>query len=270
MIKKIIYIFLSLIFLTIINSKVYAKTYKIGDFVEDILIINNKFKINLPKGKWILAEKSAYDYYISNKVLTLLRIENNKVKEAISITEWKTAGVHEDIVNKALLEILFKNKYDGCYEKPEYTVLELYKKGSTPYEWFSKLKKICEKNKIILFASVFDLKTVDYLEKNKCPMYKVASPEITDIPLIEKIAKTNKPVLISTGLAEKKDIELAVKTLKKNKCKRILIMKCTSSYPAPINEVNLKTMQDYQKKFKVKIGFSDHTLGNVASMAATA
>ena len=131
MIKKIIYIFLSLIFLTIINSKVYAKTYKIGDFVEDILIINNKFKINLPKGKWILAEKSAYDYYITNKVLTLVRIENNKVKEAISITEWKTAGVHEDIVNRALSEILFKNKYDGCYEKPEYTVLELYKKGST-------------------------------------------------------------------------------------------------------------------------------------------
>ena len=102
------------------------------------------------------------------------------------------------------------------------------------------------------------------------PNVQIASPEITDIPLIEKIAKTNKPVLISTGLAEKKDIELAVKTLKKNKCKRILIMKCTSSYPAPINEVNLKTMQDYQKKFKVKIGFSDHTLGNVASMAATA
>lgn len=86
--KKILFtFFLSLIFLTIINSKVYAKTYKIGDFVEDILIINNKFKINLPKGKWILAEKSAYDYYITNKVLTLLRIENNKVKEAISITE---------------------------------------------------------------------------------------------------------------------------------------------------------------------------------------
>ena len=123
--------FISIIFLSIINSKVYAKTYKVGDIIEDVFIINNKFKINLPEGKWILAEKSAYDYYITNKVLTLLRIEKNKVKEAISISEWKTAGVHEDIVNEALLEILFKNKYDGCYEKPEYTVLELYKKGSS-------------------------------------------------------------------------------------------------------------------------------------------
>ena len=130
--KKILFtIFISIIFLPTINSKVYAKTYKIDNIIEDVFIVNNKFKINLPKGKWILAEKSNYDYYISNKIFTLLRIENNKVKEAISITEWKTAGVHEDIVNDALLEILFKNKYDGCYEKPEYTVLKLYKKGSS-------------------------------------------------------------------------------------------------------------------------------------------
>ena len=130
--KKILFtIFISIIFLPTINSKVYAKTYKIDNIIEDVFIVNNKFKINLPKGKWILAEKNNYDYYITNKIFTLLRIENNKVKEAISITEWKTAGVHEDIVNDALLEILFKNKYDGCYEKPEYTVLELYKKGSS-------------------------------------------------------------------------------------------------------------------------------------------
>lgn len=129
--KKIFIFFISIIFLSTINSKVYAKNYKIGHIIEDVFIINNKFKINLPKGKWILAEKSAYDHYISNKIFTLLRIENNKVKEAISITEWKTAGVHEDIVNDALLEILFKNKYHGCYEKPKYAVLRLYKKGSS-------------------------------------------------------------------------------------------------------------------------------------------
>ena len=129
--KKFFIFFISIIFLYTINFKVYAKTYKIDDTIEDVFIINNKFKINLPKGKWILTEKNNYDYYITNKIFTLLRIENNKVKEAISITEWKTAGVHEDIVNVALLEILFKNKYDGCYEKPEYTVLELYKKGSS-------------------------------------------------------------------------------------------------------------------------------------------
>jgi len=129
--NTLLIIFIFTIFLFTINSKVYAKTYKIDDVIEDIFIINKNFKLNLPKGKWILVEKSAYDYYLTNKVLTLLRIENNKVKEGISITEWKTSGVHEDVINNALLEIIFKNKYDGCYEKPEYTVLELYKKGST-------------------------------------------------------------------------------------------------------------------------------------------
>ena len=120
-----------------------------------------------------------------------------------------------------------------------------------------------------MFSSVFDLKTVDFLEKNKCPIYKIASPEITDLPLISKVAKTRKPIFISTGLASQKDIELALKILKKNKCNKIVVMKCTSAYPAPINEINLKTMQNYEKKFKVKTGFSDHTLGETASIVAT-
>ena len=120
-----------MIFLSTFDSAVFAKVYKVGDVIEDNFIVNKKFKISLPKGKWILAEKSAYNYYISNKVFTLLRIENSQVREGISITEWKTAGIEEAIVNDALLEIMFNNKYHGCYEKPEYTVLKLYKKGTT-------------------------------------------------------------------------------------------------------------------------------------------
>ena len=120
-----------MIFLLISHSHVLAKNYRVGDVIKDVFVLNNKFKLNLPKGNWTLAEKSTFDYYIKNKVFTLLRIENNHVIEGISITEWKTAGVHEDIINTALLEIMFKDKYDGCYEKPEYTVLELYKLGTT-------------------------------------------------------------------------------------------------------------------------------------------
>ena len=120
-----------MIFLLISHSHVLAKNYRVGDVIKDVFVLNNKFKLNLPKGNWTLAEKSTFDYYIKNKAFTLLRIENNHVIEGISITEWKTAGVHEDIINTALLEIMFKDKYDGCYEKPEYTVLELYKLGTT-------------------------------------------------------------------------------------------------------------------------------------------
>ena len=129
--KLFLKFFILTIFLLISNLDAYAKTYKVGDTIENVFVVNKNFKLSLPKGKWVLAEKSAYNFYISNKVFTLLRIENNKVKESLSVTEWKTAGVHENLVNTALLEIMFKNKYDGCYEKPEYTILKFYRKGTT-------------------------------------------------------------------------------------------------------------------------------------------
>ena len=114
------------------SANAFAKKYKIDDVIEDQFYINKKFVINLPKGKWILAEKSSSHYYrLSSKLYTIVRVENEKVIEGISISESKTAGVYENIVNQALYEILFKNKYNGCYEKPKYTVLKFYAKGST-------------------------------------------------------------------------------------------------------------------------------------------
>ena len=116
----------------LININAFAKEYKINDIVENQFYINKKFIVDLPKGKWILGEKSSWFYYgLTNKLFTIFRIENDKVIEGITITEWKTAGIYEAHVNQALYEIMFKNKYDGCYEKPEYTVLKFYVKGST-------------------------------------------------------------------------------------------------------------------------------------------
>jgi sialic acid synthase SpsE len=105
------------------------------------------------------------------------------------------------------------------------------------------------------------------LEKLKCPAYKVASPEITDLNLIEKIASTNKPILLSTGLAEISDIDLAIKTIKK-KHNKYGILKCVSAYPAPINELNLKGISLLKKRYKCAVGFSDHTVSDLASKAA--
>tara|TARA_A100001015_G_C14469749_1_gene511234 strand:- start:11 stop:370 length:360 start_codon:yes stop_codon:yes gene_type:complete len=95
--KKLLLTFFILIILSVNNLDAYAKTYKVGDKIENFFVLNKQFKLSLPKGKWVLAEKSAYNFYISNKVFTLLRIENNNVQEAISITEWKTAGVYSKI-----------------------------------------------------------------------------------------------------------------------------------------------------------------------------
>ena len=144
----------------------------------------------------------------------------------------------------------------------------MYKKAQTPIKWYPKILKECKKNDLILFSSVFDLKTVEFLYKNKCPIYKIASPEITDIPLIEKVAKLKKTVILSTGLANLKDIKLAIKTLRKSGCKKIILLKCTSAYPAPLEELNLITIKDFSKKFKLVAGFSDHTKGITAALAA--
>ena len=128
MVRFLLILIISLFF----SNNSFAKKYKIDDVIEDRFYINKKFVVNLPKGKWILAEKSSsYFYGLTSKQFTIVKVENEKVIEGISISEWKTAGVHENIVNQALYEILFKNKYNGCYERPKYTVLKFYAKGST-------------------------------------------------------------------------------------------------------------------------------------------
>ena len=152
------------------------------------------------------------------------------------------------------------SKYDNLYN--------LYKTAETPFKWYEKIFKFCKKEKIIIFASVFDFKSFELLEKLKCPAYKIASPEITDIPLIKKVARTNKAIIISNGLANFKDLNLAVTTVKKEQNKNLIILKCTSAYPTPLQELNLKTIKDINKKFKCLVGFSDHTLGHDISVHA--
>ncbi len=225
--------------------------------------ISNLFKKKYKYNPLIVAEVSANHNKNINNVIKIIKSAKKIGVDAIKIQLYKPDEITLNVKSPD-----FNIKKSNTWGKKK-SYYNLYKKGATPYNWYSKLKNICDKNKIILFSSVFDLKTVDFLEKNKCPIYKIASPEITDLPLISKVAKTRKPIFISTGLASKKDIELALKILKKNKCNKIVVMKCTSAYPAPINEINLKTMQNYEKKFKVKTGFSDHTLGETASIVAT-
>jgi pseudaminic acid synthase len=145
---------------------------------------------------------------------------------------------------------------------------DLYKKAAMPWKWQPKLKKIAEKLGLIFFSSPFDFAAVDFLEKMNVSIYKVASPEITDIPLIKYIASKKKDIIISTGMADLEDIKLAITTCKKEKNNKLFILKCTSQYPASIEMANLKTIPDMQKKFKFPIGVSDHTIGNIVPMVA--
>lgn len=147
---------------------------------------------------------------------------------------------------------------------------DLYKDAYTPWEWHPKLKKLANELGLEFFSSPFDKSAVDFLDKLDAPAYKVASFEITDIPLIEYIAKKGKPVIFATGIAELADIKLAVQTCRKVGNNQIVILKCTSAYPAKIEEMNLRMIPDLQKRFKTIIGLSDHAMNNIVPITATA
>ena len=224
----------------------------------------NKIKNIFDQGNkrtFVVAEMSAN--HSSNISNAFKIIDHAKIigVDAIKIQLYKANRI---TINSNKKDFKIKNKSWKKYKN----LFNLYKKAETPFEWYDTLSRYCKKKKIILFSSVFDLDTVDFLEKKNCPIYKIASPEITDIPLLEKVAKTGKPIIISTGLASKKDLDLAINTLKKNKCRKIVILKCTSAYPAPLNELNLAAIKTLKNRYKTIVGFSDHSLGVVAPTIA--
>ena len=146
---------------------------------------------------------------------------------------------------------------------------KLYQDAFTPWEWHETLFKAAEAEGLICFSSPFDKSSVDFLESLNVPAYKIASFEITDIPLIEYVASKGKPVIISTGIAEIEDIELAIDACKRMGNDDIALLKCTSSYPAPIEEANMIMVQDLATRFGVISGLSDHTMGATVPVVAT-
>ena len=156
---------------------------------------------------------------------------------------------------------------DSPWEKHS-TLWSLYNKAYTPWEWHGEIFKEAKINGLEVFSSPFDSSAVDLLESLDAAAYKIASPEITDIPLLERVAATGKPVIISTGIAELADIDLALSTLRSAGATDIIVLKCTSAYPAPIEESNLKTIADITHRFGVLSGLSDHSIGNIVPVAA--
>lgn len=148
------------------------------------------------------------------------------------------------------------------------TLYELYSEAFLPWEWHEELFKTAKEEELICFSSPFDRSAVDFLEKLKVPAYKIASFEIQDIPLIEYIALKGKPIILSTGIADREDIELALKTCRDAGNENVILLKCTSSYPSPLELANMRTMVDFKMQFKVEIGLSDHTKGNIVPIVA--
>ena len=145
----------------------------------------------------------------------------------------------------------------------------LYQEAYTPWEWHKKLFEVAAAEGLVCFSSPFDKTAVDFLEGLNTPAYKIASFEITDIPLVEYVASKGKPIIISTGIATIEDIELALDACKRMGNNDIALLKCTSSYPAPIEEANMCMVKDLAERYDVISGLSDHTIGSTVPVVAT-
>lgn len=150
------------------------------------------------------------------------------------------------------------------------SLYNLYKKAYTPWEWQEKIFRHAEELGLICFSTPFDDTSVDFLEEIGCPIYKIASFENIDLPLIRKVAKTGKPIIASTGMASVAELDEMVRTAKENGCEDLTLLKCTSSYPATPEGTNLRTIPHMKELFNCKAGLSDHTLGIGAAVASIA
>ena len=229
-------------------------------------LLRERYKF--PRGKtFVVAEMSGNHGMSLKKAKKIILAAKRAGADAIKLQTFTADTITLDSNKKDFsLNHLKNNKKWRNYK----TYYNLYKNNYTPWSWHKSLFKYARKNKLIIFSSPFDETAVDLLEKLKCPIYKIASPEITHIPLIKKVAKTGKPLMISTGLANLKDISLAVKTAKSYGNSNITLLKCNSTYPAPIEESNLLNIQYLKKKFNLPCGLSDHTLDDLAAITSVA
>ena len=147
---------------------------------------------------------------------------------------------------------------------------DLYKRAYTPWEWHKPIFDRCRSHGMVCFSTPFDETAVDFLESLEVPCYKISSFECTDLPLIRRVAETAKPVIISTGMASEAEISRAVESARAAGCRDLVLLKCTSSYPAPIDQVHLRAIQSLADKFDCLVGMSDHTLGLAVPVAAVA
>lgn len=147
-------------------------------------------------------------------------------------------------------------------------LFELYEEAHTPWEWHGALFAHAAKIGITLFSAPFDLTAVDFLESLKAPAYKIASPELVDLALIRRVARTGKPIILSTGMASLEEIGEAVEAARTAGARDIVVLHCTAAYPTPVEEANLSTIQEIARQFDVIVGLSDHSMGTIVSALA--
>lgn len=203
---------------------------------------------------------------------------NQSLERALKIVEAAAeAGVDAIKLQTYTADTMTIDKSDGEFLITDdkslwkgYSLYQLYEKAHTPWEWHKPIFEKCMELGILCFSTPFDASAVDFLETLDCPIYKIASFENIDLPLIKKVAQTGKPMIVSTGMASIADLYELVHTARKNECKDLTLLKCTSSYPASPEGTNLLTIPHMKELFKCNVGLSDHTLGIGVSVASIA
>ncbi|WP_300665435.1 pseudaminic acid synthase [Fluviicola sp.] len=219
------------------------------------------FEIAHNKPCFIIAELSANHNGSLETAIETIRAAKRAGADAI---KFQTYTADTITLNSKKEDFLIQGTiWEGKY------LYDLYQEAYTPWEWHQKLFDVAKEEGLICFSSPFDKTAVDFLEDLNVPAYKIASFEITDIPLIEYTASKGKPIIISTGIATHEDVELAVEACKKAGNHEIILLKCTSSYPAPIEEANMVMIPYFEKEFGVISGLSDHTMGSTVALVAT-
>lgn len=210
---------------------------------------------------YIIAELSANhnnDFELAKDTIAAMKESG---ADAVKLQTYTADSLSLDVDSE-----IFGPRKDGLWKG--WRPYDLYKDASMPYEWQPKLAEYATSLGLEWFSSPFDYDAVDFLESIQCPIYKVASPEINDIGLIERIAQKGKPIIMSTGMASEDDIKLALETCRNAGNDQLAILKCTSEYPAPPEKANLNTIPDMTKRFGVRVGVSDHTMGHIVSVVA--
>ena len=226
-----------------------------------VKIGNEKREIGPNQPAFIIAEMSANHGHNIRKAYKIIDEVAKAGADAIKLQTYTPDTITIDS-NKKYFQVEINDAWKGQ------TLYSLYSKAYTPWEGMPKLKKYAEDKGLVFFSSVFDNTSVDFLETINVPIYKVASFEVVDIPLLKRIGRTKKPVIISRGMSTLSELKLALKTLKNAGTSSIAILHCVSSYPAKFDEMNIYTITDLIKKFNHVVGLSDHSPGATASIAA--
>ncbi len=237
------------------------KTLIVSILLKNLKMKIDNFEINKESKVFIIAELSANHNGNIGTAIETIRAAKRAGADCIKLQTYTADTITIDCDKE---DFLIKGTiWEGK------NLYKLYQEAFTPWEWHEEIFRVAKEEGLVCFSSPFDKTAVDFLENLNVPAYKIASFEITDIPLIEYVASKEKPIILSTGIAEQEDIELALDACRRAGNNDIALLKCTSSYPAPIDEANMCMVKDLAERYNVISGLSDHTMGATVPIVAT-